>query len=96
MKNLYVSVINEKVDILTQVIEKKLIENPKNPLNAFDLITKFSLDTMCESAMGINVDSQRKSGNSYSNILNRYEYNNIFILININITSQIINKWFQF
>lgn len=61
----YGAVMREKVEILKDCIESKLKTDPKAPINIFDLAIKYTLDTICETAMGINIDTQRKPESAY-------------------------------
>lgn len=65
----YAAVMREKVETLNECIEAQVKRNPNAPVNIFDLAIKYTLDTICETAMGINVDAQRKSDNTYVNAL---------------------------
>ena len=61
--------MREKVEILNECIQKQWEKNPKAPINIFELAVKYTLDTICETAMGINIDSQRQKDIVYVNAL---------------------------
>lgn len=64
----YITVVNKKVEILSECIQEKVRVNLKNqPVNIFDLAVKYSLDAMCENATGIDMDLQREPDNAYFN-----------------------------
>ena len=59
--------MQEKAQIFTECIEALLEKNKDKPINIFQLAINYTLDTICESAMGTNVDSQRDSNIPYVN-----------------------------
>lgn len=67
----YATPMREKTKILIEIIGKQLIENKNAPINIFDLAGKYTLDVICETAMGIDIDSQRKPKNDYVEALHK-------------------------
>ena len=61
----YVTVMQEKAQIFTECIEKLLEKSKDEPINIMKLAARYSLDTICETAMGINFDSQKNANISY-------------------------------
>ncbi|XP_001604068.2 cytochrome P450 4C1 isoform X1 [Nasonia vitripennis] len=61
----YTAVMHDKADVLTEIMRAKVELNPDSFINILDLVMRYALDTVCESAMGINMDIQRKPENDY-------------------------------
>ena len=61
----YAAVMREKAQIFTDCIEKHLEKNKDEPINIYKLAMKYTLDTVCEAAMGTDIDSQRNSNIPY-------------------------------
>ncbi|XP_011500618.1 PREDICTED: cytochrome P450 4C1-like [Ceratosolen solmsi marchali] len=68
---LYSTIMIEKLEILKECISKELELNKTQTINIFNLVYKYSLDTICEIAFGINLDLQRNEENEYVETLHR-------------------------
>lgn len=62
----------EKVDVLIDCINESLKTNPNRPINVFELSIRYTLDTICKTAMGVDIDSQRKTDIAYVDALHKY------------------------
>ncbi|XP_001604044.1 cytochrome P450 4C1 [Nasonia vitripennis] len=68
----YGAVMREKVEIFKECIESELKTDPKAPINIFGLVVKYTLDTICETAMGVNIDTQRNPESAYVKAVHTY------------------------
>ncbi|XP_066589479.1 cytochrome P450 4C1-like [Prorops nasuta] len=57
LQNLALNMI-EKSEIMTMCLEKRLKMDPTKPIEVHSLVAKCTLDTLCETSMGISVDAQ--------------------------------------
>lgn len=64
-------VMSEKMCTFNECLEAARLENPGKPLNIFDFAIRCALDTICETAMGTNVDMQRNINHPYSVAIHR-------------------------
>ncbi|XP_035735114.1 cytochrome P450 4C1-like [Vespa mandarinia] len=68
----YMSVMLEKSEILIDRIEKELGKNiGKNAVNIYPLIAAFTLDVICETAMGVNIHAQDNTITSYPDYVHK-------------------------
>ncbi|XP_035735113.1 cytochrome P450 4C1-like [Vespa mandarinia] len=74
----YMIVMLEKSEILIDRIEKELGKNiGKNAVNIYPLIAAFTLDVICETAMGVNIHAQYNTFTGYSGYIHKMT-NSIF------------------
>lgn len=57
--------MTQKAEVMNECIANSLKKNPDQPINIFDFAAKCTLETFCETAMGINEDMQHKTHNDY-------------------------------
>lgn len=79
----FAGVISDKVEILNNHIEEQVAKNSNKPINIFPSLIKFTLDTVCQTVMGIDMDIQRQEENEYVKSIHRsllYIYIIIIIL----------------
>lgn len=62
--------INKKTIILLKQIDAKTRGNTKTGVNIFSLAVKYAFDVTCNVAMGIDMDTLRKSDNMYTRAIN--------------------------
>ncbi|XP_066595542.1 cytochrome P450 4C1-like [Prorops nasuta] len=64
-------VMSEKTELMIKHLEEKTTNYPKKAVDVFPYATKCALDTICETAMGINIDAQADTDqeNEYSKAL---------------------------
>ncbi|XP_011307498.1 cytochrome P450 4C1 [Fopius arisanus] len=62
----FAEVMVEKVAILNERLKEQVELHGNKSFDVFDIIGKCSLDIICETAMGVNVDAQSKNENEYS------------------------------
>ncbi|XP_043461029.1 cytochrome P450 4C1-like [Leptopilina heterotoma] len=67
----FAEVMSEKSRVLTEIIDETLRENPNEPIDIFKLIIRCALDIICETAMGVNMNVQRKYDTDYMNALHK-------------------------
>ncbi|XP_023245154.1 cytochrome P450 4C1-like [Copidosoma floridanum] len=65
----YSAVMRENVQALIELIDKECNRNPKAPINIFDIIGRYTLDTICETAMGVSVNAIQQPDNEYCQAL---------------------------
>lgn len=63
--------MQDKVEVLSEIIRQKVEMDSHRPINVYDIVTKYTLDTICETAMGIVMDIQRKPENEYAKALHK-------------------------
>ena len=68
----FTEVMNEKADILNECIKRFVETNANESLDVFAFASKFTLDVICETAMGVDMDAQRKPPSTYSTALHKY------------------------
>ncbi|KAJ8680135.1 hypothetical protein QAD02_015922 [Eretmocerus hayati] len=68
----FIDIIYEKAEIFNDCISSHLKSHPKEAINIFPLAIKFTLDTVCKTVMGVDMDTQRKSENEYVKALHRF------------------------
>ncbi|XP_058797636.1 cytochrome P450 4C1-like isoform X2 [Phymastichus coffea] len=68
----YAVVMRDKVAILIDCIESHLQKNKSLPVNIFELATRYTLDTICEAAMGMNINSQLEPNGEYVTALHNF------------------------
>ncbi|XP_035735156.1 cytochrome P450 4C1-like isoform X1 [Vespa mandarinia] len=74
----YMTVMLEKSEILIDRIEKELGKNiGKNAVNIYPLIAAFTLDVICETAMGVNIHAQDNTFTGYPGYIHKMT-NSIF------------------
>lgn len=62
----YAASMRENVKIFTECIESELRENAKAPINIFEFAVRYTLDTICETAMGVKINCQRNRSVEYA------------------------------
>ncbi|KAF7382503.1 hypothetical protein HZH68_015422 [Vespula germanica] len=68
----FITVMVKKAEILINRIEKELDKNlGKNAININPLISDFTLDVICETAMGVNIHVQENATTGYSKHIRR-------------------------
>ena len=67
----FADVMAWKAEIMSDIIKGKFQENPNSPVNIFPLAIKCTLDTFCETSMGIDDDMQRQDDNPYVDAVRR-------------------------
>ncbi|XP_058796940.1 cytochrome P450 4C1-like [Phymastichus coffea] len=70
----YAAAMRDKVEILIDSIEAQLDKSRNSPINVFELTVKYTLDTICETAMGINIDCQRIPNSEYVKALHNFAH----------------------
>ena len=55
----------EKSIILNECLKAHVAKNPGESIDIFAVMSRFTLDTICETAMGVNMDAQRSTANEY-------------------------------
>ena len=69
----YAPVISKKGEILSSIIDSHIQNYPNKPINFYDLAVKFSLDTICNTVMGICDNILLKPETEYLKALKRYK-----------------------
>lgn len=65
----YAVALRKKTEILINCIESKLNENPEAPINMIELSSKYALDAVCETVMGVNINCQEQPISEYVDAL---------------------------
>ncbi|XP_058796887.1 cytochrome P450 4V2-like [Phymastichus coffea] len=89
----YVEIMNKNSIILDECLDKEIKFNSKAPVNILSLITKYSLDTIYEIAVGLIVNTQQTEGNLYTQTL--YKFYQICIERSSNLWSQWNSRFYQ-
>lgn len=67
----FAAVISDKADIFNACIKSQVGKHPKGLVNIFPMATKFTLDTVLETVMGVDSDIQRQPETEYVRALHR-------------------------
>ncbi|XP_015605729.1 cytochrome P450 4C1, partial [Cephus cinctus] len=79
-------VMTNHAETLNEQIEKIYNENPEEPIDVFPVITKCTLDVICETAMGVKMNIKYGEGKEYTEALSEIQ----------NLTMErFFNPWFQ-
>lgn len=65
----------DKSKVLNECLQNHALEYPDKPVDIFDLISKYTLDIICETAMGVEIDAQRKTTDAYFKAVHEYSLN---------------------
>lgn len=64
--------MSQKAEVMNECIVNSMKKNPDQPINIFDFALKCTLETFCETAMGINEDMQHKTDNAYVKAVQKF------------------------
>ena len=80
--NDFLQVMNEQAEILTNILESDLKKTNKNvlELNIFKKMCLCTLDIICETAMGQNVNAQYDSSSNYVHAVTRLFFCNLILV----------------
>lgn len=67
----YAASMQDNVKIFIECIESELRKDPKAPINMFEFAVRYTLDTICETAMGVNIDCQRQGDVEYAKAVHK-------------------------
>ncbi|KAG7190356.1 hypothetical protein KM043_006468 [Ampulex compressa] len=70
--NGFTPIVFEKTQIFIERLEKELSKNPKAPIDIVKPVGNYTLDVICETAMGINLNVQCGAQHEYSKNLHKY------------------------
>ncbi|XP_043488236.1 cytochrome P450 4C1-like [Polistes fuscatus] len=68
----YAVVMSEKAEIFVKCLEKQLKENSEEPIDIFPYANRCTLDVICETAMGVNINMQEDTENEYGKAVHRF------------------------
>lgn len=55
----------QKAEVMNDCIANSFKNNPDRPINIFDFVLRCTLESLCQTAMGIDEDMQHKTNNAY-------------------------------
>lgn len=64
--------MSQKAEVMNECIANSLKKNPDQPINIFDFALRCTLESICETAMGINEDMQHKTDNAYLKAVQKF------------------------
>ncbi|KAL7289702.1 hypothetical protein TKK_0016425 [Trichogramma kaykai] len=67
----FIEIIQKKVTILLEQIQLEINKNVKEPIDILHLMSKYSLDVVCENVLGVDLDCQRVPFNPYVEALQK-------------------------
>ncbi|NP_001165991.1 cytochrome P450 4BW5 [Nasonia vitripennis] len=67
----FTETMHEKADVFNECLKEQVSSNPKEPVDIFSFASRFTLDVICKTAMGIDMDAQRGSMNLYTKSVNQ-------------------------
>ncbi|XP_058796932.1 cytochrome P450 4C1-like isoform X3 [Phymastichus coffea] len=82
----FTDLMYDKVKILNDCIENHVFNNSNEPVEIFDFISKCTLDIICETAMGVEMDAQRKKADAYFKAV--HEFSNL-------VSDRYIKPWYM-
>lgn len=68
----YAIVMSEKADIFVKCLEKHININPQESIDIFPYANRCTLDVICETAMGVNINMQEDTENEYGKAVHRF------------------------
>lgn len=68
----YSVVMAEKADVFVKCVDKFMKENPGQPIDIFPYANRCTVDIICETAMGVNVNMQEDTQNEYGTAVHRF------------------------
>ncbi|XP_035735155.1 cytochrome P450 4C1-like [Vespa mandarinia] len=68
----YAIVMSEKADIFVKCLEEQIMKNSQELIDIFPYANRCTLDVICETAMGVNINMQRNTKNEYGMAVHRF------------------------
>lgn len=68
----FADIMAEGAELMNKDIANRLKNHPNTPINILDYASKYTLKTLCETAMGIKMDIQCETHHAYSEAIEKF------------------------